>query len=304
MTRLTDSTQTFNRAVFQPQGPDTNCKVTVGDRTYYLGWESCTMYAGAMAVDSTTGGRLRPSGCALRRRSGDTSGGTTLRQMADAVMSLYGMHVATYTGANVLTPQRVARYIRAGQKVVLQGNAAAMVGTKYQSTAGEVNHAVAVLDVRGGTLDEPTDALVYDPAADGRARAYRVDQGPTWWPWYMVRRFAAYLRPTGDTGARLGGGKMYVAVFPDSEPHVRLRTGAVKSTPFPDRTRAEETEVNIRSAPSSLARKLYIVKKGTLLVGFQYVHGTPHEGSTLWMGNDDGTEWVHVKNLLYVGGKS
>jgi hypothetical protein len=302
MTKLTDATQTFNRPRFQQQGPDGNCRITVGDRTYNLGWDSCTMYAGAMAVDGSTGGRQRPSGCALRRASGDVSGGTTLRQMADAVMKLTGIYVDVHTGANVLTPQRVARNARAGRRQVIQINADAMLGTKYQSTAGPVNHAVMVNEVRGGTLDEPDEALIYDPAADGRQRTYHVDQGPSWWPWWLVKRACANLRPSGPGGSRLGPGKVYVGVFPDSEPHVTLRTGAVRSKPFPDRTRAAEDTVRVRSQPFTDAPVLYKVGKGALLVGYQYVHGDEHEGSTLWLGNDDANEFVHVKNLSHVGG--
>lgn len=304
MTKLTDPTQSFNRPQFQQQGPDSNCKVTVDDRTYYLGWDSCTMYAGAMAVDATTGGRLRPSGCALRRKSGDVSGGTTMRQMADAVMGLYGMYVEVHTGANVLTPQRVARNARAGRRQLIQINADAMLGTKFQSTAGAVNHAVMLNEVRGGTLDEPDEALIYDPAADGRQRTYHVDQGPSWWPWSLVKKACANLRPSGPAGARLGPGKVYVGVFPDSEPHVTLAAGAVKSKPFPDRTRAEEEGTRIRSEPYTNAKVLYRVKKGTLLVGHQYVRGDEHEGSTLWLANDDHTEFVHTKNLEHLGGST
>ncbi len=297
MTKLTDPTQTFHRPVFQPQGPDSRCVVN----GVPLGWDSCTMYAGAMAVNGTRPD-YHPSGCTLRTRSGDTSGGTTLRQMADAVQSVVGMHVDTYTGANVLTPQRVARLVRAGRRCVIQGNADAMIGTVHQSTAGAVNHAVMVNEVRGGTLDEPSEALVYDPAADGRNRAYHVDQGPSWWPWWLVKRFCANLRPAG-TGPRLGAGKVYVGVFPDSEPHVTLRAGAKRSTPFPDRTRAGKTKVGIYSAPNGL-RHLYSVDRGTLLVGYQYVDGTSAWGSNRWLGNDDGTEWVPIGALTHVGGST
>lgn len=302
MTRLTDATQTFNRPRFQQQGPDTNCKVTVGDRTYYLGWDSCTMYAGAMAVDGTTGGVKRPSGCALRRASGDTSGGTTLRQMADAVMELTGIHVDTYTGANVLSPQRVARNARAGRRQVIQINADAMIGTRFQSTAGAVNHAVMLNEVRGGTLDEPAEALIYDPAADGRVRSYHVDQGPSWWPWSLVKKACANLRPSGPGGSRLGPGKVYVAVFPDSEPHVTLRAKARKSSPFPDRTRANKPKVGVYAYPGGPHR--YSVARGTLLVGYQYVDASSAWGSTRWLGNDDNTEWVPVGALAHVGGET
>jgi hypothetical protein len=290
MTRLSDSTQTFNRPVFQPQGPDTRCIVN----GIPLGWDSCTMYAGAMAVDGTTGHVIHPSGCTLRTRSGDTSGGTTLRQMADAVMTVTRISVQTYTGANVLTPQRVARNARAGRRQVIQGNADAMLGTSHQSTAGAVNHAVMLNEVRGGTLDEPAEALIYDPAADGRVRSYHVDQGPSWWPWSLVKKFCANLRPTG-TGPRLGPGKVYVAVFPDSEPHIKLISGATKAIPFPDRTRAADPNDPVTSVHrTSDGKVIYTVKNGSLLVLYQYKDGKGY--------NDDGTEWVLLSNLSHVGG--
>jgi len=296
VTRLTDSTQTFRRPLYQGEGPAESCIIDGKP----LGWTNCTPASFAMAIDGMSG--IRPTPCRIRRATGDTSGGTTLRQCADATNALYGIFVATYTGGNVLTPQRVARNARAGRRQVVQGNTSALIGKPQQSTQGGVNHAVMLQEVRGGTLDEPKEALVYDPAADGRVRSYHVDQGPSWWPWSLVKTFCAHLRPTGETGARLGPGKVYTAVYPDSEPHVKLRNGAVKSTPFPDRTRAAETTVRIRSGPRTSAGVLYTVKSGTLLVGYQYVKGDSHEGSSLWLGNDDGTEWVHVKNLNHVGG--
>ncbi len=298
MTRLTDTTQAFYEPTFQPQGPDSRCIV----HGIPLGWDSCTMYAGAMAVDSTTQGRIHPSGCTLRTRSGDTSGGTTLRQMADAVLSVTGIVVATYTGANVLTPERVAAYIRAGRKCVIQGNADAMIGTPFQSTAGAVNHAVMLNAVYGGTVSHPDRASVFDPAADGRPRPYHVDQGPSVWPWSLVLKFAANLRPAG-TGPRLGPGKMYVAVFPDSEPHVKLRTGAIRTNPFPDRARAAR-DIGIYNAPSSASKRLYGIKDGTVVVGYQRIEGNSSWGSTWWTGNDDGTEWVPSGALKYLGGSS
>ncbi len=298
MTKLTDSTQEFWRALFQQQGPDTNCIID----GKALGWSSCTMYAGAMALDSTTGGAHRPSGCQLRKRSGDTVGGTTLRQLADSIMSMYGIFVETFTGSNVLAPSRVARYVRAGRKVVVQGGSGAMVGTPQQSTAGDVNHAVAVLDVRGGTLDEPKEGLVYDPAADGRKRAYHVDQGPTWWPWSLIKKFLSWLRPNGAGSPRLGTGKAYTAVFPDSEPHVRLHPGARKTHSFPDFTRADKPSVGVYAAPTGDSKYLYGVKKDTALYGYQWVNGKSAWGSTLWMGNDDGTEWVPVGAIRFFGG--
>lgn len=297
MTRLTDATQDFVRPRHQAQGPATSCVIN----GIPLGWTNCTPDSFAMAVEAESNLQRRATPCEIRRATGDTSGGTTLRQNADAVQKLYGITVSTYTGANVLTTQRVARYARAGHRLVIQGNTSALIGTPHQSTEGGVNHAVMVNEVRGGTLDEPAEALVYDPAADGRKRPYHVDQGPSWWPWSLVKKFCAHLRPTGETGARLGPGKVYAGVFPDSEPHVRLFSGAKRSTPFPDRTRAAKRRVGVYARPDGKTH-LYSVPSGTLLVGFQYATGTSAWGSPRWMGNDDGTEWVPVGALSHVGG--
>ncbi len=299
MTKLTVARQAFYRPHFQHQGPDDNCVIA----GHLLGWDSCTCYSGAMAVDATTLGRLHPSGCTVRARTGDLSGGTTLRQMADAVQSLTGIFVTVYTGSNVISPERLAAYVRAGRKVVIQGNADAMIGTSFQSTAGPVNHAIELNSVYGGTtVGHPTSAEVFDPAADGRKRSYHVDQGPSLWPWSLVLKFCANLRPNGPGTPRLGSGKIYAGVFPDSEPHVKLRSGARKSSPFPDRTRANKAKVGIYSSPGGAFK--YSVPKDTLLVGYQYVEGPSAWGSTRWMGNDDGNEWVPVGALRLVGGST
>lgn len=301
MTRLTSTGQVFHRPQFQPQGPDDRCIIN----GHPLGWSSCTSYAFAMALDGTTGGKMRPSGCAVRRATGDITGGTTLRQNADAVMRLYGVFVATYTGANVLSPARVATLVRAGHRVVIQGDAEAMIGTPQQSTAGPVAHAIDLNEVRGGTVSKPDEYLVYDSAADGRQRSYHVDQGPSWWPRARVEKFAAMLRPNGPGTARLGPGKVYAAVFPDSEPHVSLVAGGQKATPFPDRARADEPTVWVHSnRKKGAASHLYGVEEGRLLCLWQYARGDEHEGSNWWGGNDEGTEWVHLANLRHVKGST
>lgn len=299
MTKLTE-TQTFNRPAFQAQGPDTNCVIN----GHALGWDSCTAYSTAMGVDGHSGGHYRPSGCTIRRHVGDTTGGLTLPQVAKAVRELYAIDIHCYTGSQVIEPERLAAFIRAGRRSVVQGNAVAMVGSPFQSTSGAVNHAVFVNEVRGGSIDRPAEALVYDPAADGRKRGYHVDQGPSWWPWTQVLEFCAKLQPSGS-GPQLGPGKVYAGVFPDSEPHVKLVPGGRRSAPFPDRARANEKAVWIHTnrKKGTKSRK-YGVANGTLLVFYQYAPGDSHDGSNLWGGNDDGTEWVHLANCRHVGGET
>lgn len=301
MTALDDVTQTFNRPRFQQQGPDTNCTIIVNGVAHYLGWDSCSAYGAAMGEDATTGGIHRPSGCAVRRETGDVSGGLTLRQVADALESMYGTFVATYTGANVLTPARVALNLRAGRRVIAQGGAGAMVGTPNQSTAGDVNHLVMVNEGRGWQNGIPSEVLVYDPAADGRKRSYHVDQGPSWWPWSRFLKFASYLRPNGPGTPRLGAGMVYAGVFPDSEPHVLLVKGAVKAHPFPDRVRADKAPTAIHSTRGGVSTVKRWVHKDVVLRLFQYV-GKPQNGLPgVWGGNDDGTEWVLLENCRHVG---
>jgi hypothetical protein len=295
------------RPKYQQQGPDTNCKVTKNGTTYLLGWDSCTAYSAAMAQDSTTGGRQQPSGCAVRRATNDVSGGTTVPQVSDALFNLYGTNILRYTGSSVITPQRLAAYIRAGRKAIAQGNADALIGTTFRSTGGSVNHCVYINEVRGGTVSEPHEALVYDPAADGRHAGWgTADQGPSWWPWSLVKKFCANLQPGNPINmARLGPGKVYCGIFPDSEPHLFLVSGGRKASPFPDRTRAAEPVVWVHTnRKKGTASRKYSVKSGTLLVLWQYAIGDVHEGSNLWGGNDDGTEWVHLKNLSHVGGNT
>jgi hypothetical protein len=292
MTAL-DGVQHPYRPQFQQQGPDSNCRILANGVMHNLGWDSCTAYSMAMMIDRLTAGRRRPSGCAVRRDTNplDTSGGLTLNQVAAVARNDYGLAISVYVGSGVVSPQYLARQIRAGRPAVVQGNAAAMLGTRFRSTDGDVNHAVYVNEVRGGTLDEPSEALVYDPAAD--ARRAGIDQGPSWWPWSMVKKFASYLRPAGEGMPRLGPGKVYCAIGPDTEPHVSLITGAKQAHPFPDRVRAASAPTVIHRHPSS-GNILRSVPKGTLLRLYQYSGG--------WGGNDDGTEWVFLANTSHVGG--
>lgn len=292
MTRL-DAEQYPPFPDYQQQGPDANCMIL----GHALGWSSCTAYSMAMGIDSATNGKSGPSGCSVRRMTDplDITDGLTLRQVAKVANDHYGVTFSVFTGAFVVPPSYLARQVRAGRPAVIQGNAAAMVGTKYQSTAGDVNHAAALIAVRGGSLDRPAEGLIYDPAADGRKRSYHIDQGPTWWPWDMVLKFMAYLRPDGPAPSpRLGPGKVYCAIGPDTVPRVTLVAGARKASPFPDRVRARQTSTAIHSRPGGSGTVTRRVPKGTLLRLYQY--------AGKWGYNDDGTECVLLRNTTHVGG--
>lgn len=294
------------RPQVQHQGPACSCKIN--DRCF--GWLSCTCYAGAMGIDKSSLGKHRPSGCTVRRYTGDRTGGTMVRQVADVALKQYGIKVDVHAGGNVLRARDGAAALRAGRGILLQGGTGALVGTKYQSTAGQVNHAVWVNEIVGdGTT--PDDALVYDPAADGRKRSYRVDESPSWWPWALVLKFASWLEPAGEGTGKLGPGWWYCGVFPDTEPHVILKYGGKKTSPFPDRTRAQcasTSRVNVRSSPTNPkppASENIVghLRNDEIFVAYQVTDtGESFRGSRRWYGSQNGNQWVHAARLSHEGG--
>jgi hypothetical protein len=294
----------WERPVHQEQGPD--CKCEIAGRC--LGWENCTPCAFGMAAQKASLGKVNLSGCSIRRATGDTSGGTTLNQCANVVRAR-GVRVVTYVGTSVASLTTIAGWLRAGRGVVLQGNTSAMVGTSYQVTAGPVNHAVYVNEVRGrASTGEPLEALVYDPAADGRLASYgRRPKGAEWWPWSLVKKFAGALRPnepvSSYTLASRRPGHAYCAVFDDTEPHAHLRfAGSVRCSPLPTRlvfsSPREGGRVNVRSGPSTSYPILSTASDGARFAAYQQNdQGQLLAGSRRWYGSHDGTRWVHSSGL-------
>jgi hypothetical protein len=238
----------------------------------------------------------------VRIGTGDKSGGLTLPQVARVADTEYGVHVEVHVGSSTATPAYAIAQLRAGRGFVLQGNTGALLSTPYRSTTGRVNHAVWVNEVRADG-----DALVYDPAADGRRAG--IDQGPTWWPWPTVLKFAAALRPWGDSDPRiLGPNRLYAGFTPDTEPHVHLRSGARRTSPFPDRCRAwnanPKRRINVRSRPDIKAPIVDLLAVGELFVAYQTMQGGVVDGDRTWLGNHDGNGWVHRSGLRQIGGTS
>lgn len=293
---------------FQQQGPACHCQID----GKCLGWLSCSAYGAAMNIDDATLGGKRPSGCSVRRLTDDTSGGLTLPQVAAVARGHYGVEVEVHVGSGVTSPAHVARRLRDDWCVDVQGNTSALKGTPWRSTGSGVNHYVHVSRGReyarnsAGVL-VPGDVLVFDPAADGRSAAWgRADQGPSWWTWSTLLRFAAALHPWGEGDPRvLGPGKMYAGCSQVAD--FRPAYGGVRTSPFPDRTRAKcppKDRVNVRSAPThhydNVVGKL---KDGELFVAYQRTtKGSEFAGSTRWYGNRLGTEWVHEARLTHEGG--
>jgi len=290
------------RPAFQHQGPSTNC--IIGGKE--LGWTSCTAYAMAMLIDAATDGRVRPKGCAVRRliRPADTVKGLTLGQVAAVAAAAFGVPIALRTGPNIISVAGAVRRIRAGRGFVLQGNNLAW-------GMGDVNHAVYVHEVRGGSDAAPAEGLLYDP----QRRHER------WMAWPRLLAFGAALRM--DSGRPLGPGVLYAGFAPRDQavalpvaapaapaadrvlapPRVTLRFRA-RRLRKPDRTVAHPPrgrQVNVRSNPKSLVRATVVdtLARGEVFVAFQRTRGAvpPGAASSMWYGNRDGTQWVHVSGL-------
>jgi hypothetical protein len=311
---------------FQKQGPRTNC-VLGGHR---LGFKSCTAYAMAMGIDAYIGDDEPPSGCAVRKHTNDFDEGLSLSQVAEVAQRHYGVRVTVRTGRNTISPASAAKQCRKGRGFVLQGNTAALTGDLRVTNRG-ANHAVWVNEVRGeGPHGEPLEALVYDPMADGRRGRPR---GKQLWPWATVLAFAAGLTfTTVDKNGkvvkvtRLGPGKFYAGfvprrrVEPDTGHPILVKTAAEvnlfknakRTTPFPDRVRANPPKghrVNVRSRPDRMLPGDIVdrVPDGALFIAYQVVeHGKVPPGTTsgTWYGNRTGTEWIHESGLRRIGGST
>ena len=205
------------------------CYIRRPDGTLYRSaGDNCTCFAGAMAADRHTMGRTVPSGCAVRRRTHDTAGGTNLGQVAYALSA--GWAVVLDIRYRVRWTD-VFRLIDEGRGAIIQGQYWVIRDSPFRgSETFSGGHAVYVNEVR-----DDGRFLVYDPLADGR-RAGLAD-GPDWWPGTLLRKFAGALR--FPTGAVLGDGLAYAAftrVTPTIQPPVpasaRLRMSYQPATPM------------------------------------------------------------------------
>lgn len=283
-----------------------------------LNWSNCTPAGFAMQVSIATGGRYNPSACSVRIATGDTIGGTTIPQCAAAIREEWGVATEVRVGSNVASPRYGITKLRAGCALNLQGNCDALIdertlsGQRLRSTKGAVNHDVILVEGRGWYLRDgvwwPREVLVYDPAADGRSVAWgsgHAALGPDWWPLATVLEFAANLRPAspdgGKSGARLGGGRWYCAIGPDTNPHVHLRynPGTTRTSPFPKPLVAAPLSagrrVGVRTGPGTRFPRVVTggtpesLSKGQPFTAYQQ-HGD-------WYGSHNGARWVPINRM-------
>lgn len=285
------STPDRPRAVFQLDG------------SRYAGL-NCTCAAAAMALDRHTLGEHQTTGAYVRALTGDTSGGTTLAQVDAALRRRWGVDLDVEFA---LSFEEFTRRIKAGRGAILQGWEAVTRDTRWSAseTFGG-NHAWYVNDVNEDGF------LVYDPLADGRRPG--IAKSPFRIPASVVERYAGKLdiSDPAEPYRALGVGRVYAAFTRDTEPHVHLKFGASRTTPFPDRTRIDVSGgrlVNLRSTPESLSPSTIEDRwpDGKLFVAYQKVtDGARPAGSTsrTWYGNHNGTRWIHSSGLRHEGGAS
>lgn len=284
-------------------------KYQLNDPTSTLDALNCTPTSGAMAADRQTIGRTQIRGGQVRAKTGDTSGGTTLRQVESALMKGWGIDIDVDLGASIAT---FDHELHAGKGKILQGASSATRGTRWQAseTFGG-NHAWWVNEGRGwkviSGLWVPTEYLVYDPLADGRRSG--IAKSPFWLPRSYLLTFARRLDLDGK-GHLLGPGRVYMAGTRDTEPHFHPITYGGKlsrpRSPFPDRTRAQcapGKRVNVRSGPDTASRIVEGLADGELFIAYQYTDvGQSIGGSRVWYGDHDGRRWVHSGSLSHKGG--
>ncbi len=262
------------RPLFRPQWPDP---------TTTLDWKNCTMASGAMALDFHTQGKVQKWGGELRTLSGDTVGGTGIPELAKAWSKLGYTLIDRrgHTWADVMTD------LRAGRGVVLQGDYDVLTGTNTCQGTFDGDHAIYLNPQLYGS-GSVMEIAVGDPLCGafktisvGVLKAYAEKLG---------RAQYGYSNPQkiffGSTRA-----------WPD--PAVNLWTGAVRTVPFPDRTRADcaaGRRVNVRTGPSLDYKIIAYYPDGTLFVAYQ------KRGH--WYGNKYGNRWIHDSGLRHIGGPS
>lgn len=286
---------------FQFQGPADNCELD----GKALGWLSCTTYAEAMQIDASTLGAKKPTGCEVRDAivPRDTTGGTSLDQVAGAAYRGWGVSVDVRTGRNYATPTEAILAIDRGATGVVQISTGPTLGTPFASTRTPISHAVIAVDIRGYGSTAPDEVRVGDPA--NRRRAFE------WWPWGLLTRAAAALQIYGEDDSRiLGAGRMYVGIGPDKEPHYHrgAERGYLAQTGYPRRmivtSPTRERRINVRSGPGTAFPVVDSLPRGTVVRVHGYVNGELFRGGTTPAGSDDwltldhaGTLYVHRSGL-------
>jgi hypothetical protein len=171
---------------------------------------NCTCWSASRAANDDSCGAHKPSASSVRIWTGDTSGGTNLAQVDDALR----VHVGIDLDTRYRYPwSEFVRRVNGGASAILQGWYSPIRDSRFgaSETFGG-NHAMLV-----------TPRLVaMDPLADGRRTGIYKYHGEAY-PATLLRTFAARLNIGSGRYVPLGDGLVYASFTRDNEPDYRLR---------------------------------------------------------------------------------
>jgi hypothetical protein len=288
----------------EPIGADRPDQVDQLDGSRLAGF-NCTCAAGAVALDRWTLGRLRTTGARVRLLTGDTIGGTTLRQVAAAIERGWGFSLDVHTPMDFLAMEQ---RIHAGQGGIIQGRESVYRGTRFQSseTFGG-NHASFMNE--GRNWHQGSDAfwraeeyLIFNPLADGRRKG--IAQSPYWVPRDLVVEWCGKL-DVADPATKylpLGQGLVYVAFTRDTEPHLHSEYGAKQTSPFPlhlvtHRATPSKAPINVRAQPKARSALVGTLPVGTTIRAYGVATGGLASGTRKWYCAHDGKHWISASKV-------
>jgi hypothetical protein len=177
-----------------------------------FGGSNCTCWSAGKAADDDSCGAKKPSSATVRLWTGDTSGGTNLNEVDDALRTHLGIDLDTryrYPWADFV------RRVNGGASAILQGWYEPIRVTRFRgSETFGGNHAILV-----------TPGLVaMDPLADGRRTGIYKYHGEAY-PAALLKAFAGQLNIGAGRYVPLGAGLVYAAFSRDNEPNYSVSIG-------------------------------------------------------------------------------
>jgi hypothetical protein len=287
------------------EGPDNSCIID----GKALGWTNCTPTSVAMAISKTTLGAKNPTPCDIRRLTGDTIGGTGLAAVRRRRPRGLRRRGRGPRRLERLHPEYLAGQLKSGRGAAVQGNTGPapnglpLDGRDRQSLrlvqrgAGLARRRERPFDPDRRPRLRPRGGRADGEMGQGRDVASVVAVGAR----QGVHGQSPAVGRAGRSHPRLG--KVYCAIYGDTEPHVHLRfTGSARTSPFPRTLTAHPPvtgrKVNVRSGPSTRYPIVKTLASGAHFTAYQQnPNGALLAGSRLWYGDHDGRLWVHSSGL-------